>query len=82
MSRRSNHMTPTPAFKSQDSARLILDDLIRDIGGLRVILLVVLSYLRPQQRRLTDAHDLSAHLRKDVGLPPRIEPPPYRGAFL
>jgi hypothetical protein len=62
------------------STRPAVEALIDEIGAGRVLLIAARALLRDLARpRPLSAHDLSDHLRKDVGLGPRHVPPPLRG---
>ncbi|MEM9797904.1 MAG: hypothetical protein AAF919_15540 [Pseudomonadota bacterium] len=52
----------------------LIDAAIESHGAARVLLAAVASLLRPRARP-PDLTRLPNHLRRDVGLPPQIDPP-------
>lgn len=72
-------MAPQEARAGASSAH-ILHDLIDELGAWRV-LAHALWALAGGRARLRDGRTLSAHLRRDIGLPPSAAPPVGRGQF-
>lgn len=73
------------AIRTNDRPNLhaAVRDLV-DRHGARAILLAVLGRIVSRPGRTRSVDELSDHLRRDIGLPPRQEPfawvPPVRGA--
>jgi hypothetical protein len=63
------------------SPRVTLYALIDELGPVRVLSLAILVALTRRSRKpgTPSAHQLSNHLRKDIGLMPTDRPPEFRG---
>jgi len=61
-------------------AAMRLHQLIEELGAWRVLGAVFAALMSGRGRRL-DARRISAHLRRDIGLPPSAAPPVGRGQF-
>ena len=69
-------MTHTILSAPAASPRLDIDTLIARHGRWRVLGAVAGAFLHRASRHETVGHRLNAHLSRDIGLPPRPEPPP------
>jgi hypothetical protein len=64
-------------------SRTAVEALIEDIGPRRVLMIAAAALLRDLTRpRPPSAHELSDHLRRDIGMKPHIPPPAPRAPIL
>jgi hypothetical protein len=68
-------MQQNPSLVGKLPPHVTLDLLIDTHGAWKITRALVATLLRRRQRRLGHAN-LSDHLRRDVGLPERYDPPP------
>ncbi|MGI1663981.1 hypothetical protein ACRDNQ_17215 [Palleronia sp. KMU-117] len=72
-------LKPGPTHPS----RTAVEALIEDLGPRRVLMIAAAALLREMTRpRPPSAHELSDHLRRDIGLAPHAPPPLPRGPVL
>lgn len=70
-----HHMTRLDAHSPFHELQRLLAHLVQEFGLRRVLAALLFEILRPVPKRPESTQILNDHLRKDVGLPPRIHPP-------
>ena len=67
-------MTRTDSQFSLRDLQLMLAHLLQEFGPRRFLFVLLKELMRPQPKRPHSTQILTDHLRRDVGLPPKIKP--------
>jgi hypothetical protein len=65
--------------QARAQAATTLETLIEELGAWRVLRATLKALARRRRVQPHDARALSAHIRRDIGLPPAAGPPVWRG---